>query len=211
LTLIELVVAMAIFALVAIMGLQSLTAMLRMRDRLTEMDAQTAALSRGISMMRNDLTAVLPLLFYPPDRALPRSALHVSGGGEVFSMSLGGQPELSGRIAMHRVDWRLDTTSGVLHRRIWSTLTPADSSAMQQEIIVLDGVDGLRLRSYWAGQGWVDGLSSPLAISGGFARPLDGDIAGGAAEVYSDILPDAIEVTLLRGAQGDVTLIESLQ
>ena len=44
-TLIELIVAMALFALVAVMGLQALNGMLRSRDRLSDMADETAGLS----------------------------------------------------------------------------------------------------------------------------------------------------------------------
>lgn len=210
LSLIELVVAMAVFALVAIMGLQSLAGMLHMRDRLTEMDDETAALSRGLALMRNDLSAVVPMLFYPPDRAAPQSALG-GGDGTFFALSIGGQPELSGRAARHRAEWRIDPQTGMLARRVWTTLTPAEGSALRAEVPLLEGVSGLQLRSYWQGQGWVDGLTGPLGLRGGQAPVADEDSTGGAPEVYSDTLPEAIEVTLVRPAAGDLILMESFR
>ena len=52
LTLIELVVAMAVFALVAVMGLQSLSGSLRMRDGLTARAEDSAALAQAIAVLR---------------------------------------------------------------------------------------------------------------------------------------------------------------
>ncbi|MGR3696731.1 MAG: PulJ/GspJ family protein, partial [Roseovarius sp.] len=46
LTLLELVAVLAIFSLVAVMGLQALSGMMRARDRLTDADEQAAALAR---------------------------------------------------------------------------------------------------------------------------------------------------------------------
>jgi len=210
LSLIELVVAMSIFALVAIMGLQSLSGMLHTRDRLTDIDDQSAALSRGLGLLRNDLSAVLPLLFYPPDRGAPQSAL-TSDGEVQLAMSLGGQAELSGQVARHRAEWRVDPQTTVLTRQVWITLTPGDRSTLRPEVTVLDGISGLRLRSYWLGQGWVDGLRGLESAASSSASESDQDGTGNAREVYSDTLPEAIEVTLLRPGGDDITLIESFR
>ena len=63
LSLIELVVAMALFAMVAIMGLQSLTGTMRISERLTQIDSDTAELGNAVALLRNDLTSVVPMLF----------------------------------------------------------------------------------------------------------------------------------------------------
>ena len=208
LTLIELVAAMAVFALVAVMGLQSLTGMLRTRDRLTDLDNNTAALTITLARLRNDLSATLPLLFYPPDRQAPTSALHQSG--TVFSLSIGGQPALDGTYNRHRAEWRFDPANNTLNRRVWTTLTPANTTAQQPEIEVMQGVTDLRLRSYWPQTGWANGFTKPGTAS---ATPNenDGDASGGAPEVYSDTLPLAIEVTISTEKYGDVPMIEALQ
>ena len=207
-TLIELVAAMAVFAVVAVMGLQSLTGMLRTRDRLAEIDANTSELSVTLARLRNDLSATTPLLFYPPDRQAPQSALHKTG--TQFSLSIGGQPALDGSVHRHRAQWRHDPADNTLHRRVWTTLTPANTSAQQPEVMVMQGVTEMRLRSYWPQTGWANGLVNP-ASSGSQTIEVDEDSAGSAPEVYSDTLPIAVEVTLSTETYGDIPMIEAFR
>ncbi len=212
-TLIELVVAMAIFALVAIMGLQSLTGTLRIRDRLVTLDDQNAEIGLALAVMRNDLTSIMPLLFYPPDRGAPRSALRLTSGGSKFAMSVGGQPDMSGQAngEIHRAQWRLDRDNAQLHRSVWTTLTPANQTALQPETIILEGVSTLSIRTYWEGQGWIDGANNPLLDFANISANPDGDSTGGPPETYSDILPSGIEITMTTQAYGTLTMIESLR
>ena len=212
-TLIELVVAMAIFALVAIMGLQGLSGMLRIRDRLTEVDQDTAALSRAVAMMRNDLTAIMPMRFFPPDGP-SINALSINADSSIFSLSISGQPDLAGDSDIGRIqraEWQVDPQEKRLIRRVWTTLTPVDRQQLQPETEVMQGVQGLRTRSYWAGQGWVEGPNSPLLQSAPKAALSDEDRAGGAPDIYSDFIPMAIEITLVTVAMGEITLIETLK
>lgn len=213
-TLIELVVAMAIFALVAVMGLQGLSGMLHIRDRLTELDDSTSELSRAVALMRNDLTAIMPMRFFPPDSP-SAEAVGQSTDGRVFSLSVSGQPALGApELSDHlqRVEWRLAPEDGRLFRRVWTTLIPADTQALQPEITVMAGVEDLRIRSYWSGLGWVDGPTNPMLQN----RPApsaeeDDDRVGPAPENYSDFVPLAIEVTLVTTTWGEITLIETLK
>lgn len=212
-TLIELVVAMAIFALVAIMGVQSLTGTLRIRDRLVTLDDQSADLGLALAMLRNDLSSVMPLLFYPADRSAPRSALRTSAGGAKFAISIGGQPEINSLTdrQIQRSEWRLDRETTQLYRRVWTTLTPANQIALQPEALILDGVTDLNIRTYWDGQGWIDGTNNPLLEFANITSAPDGDSSGGPPETYSDILPSGIEITLTTQAYGDLIMIENLQ
>lgn len=209
LSLIELVAAMAIFALVAVMGAQALGGMIRLRQSITERSAEAAALDRTASLLRADLAAVVPMLFYPPGQAAPHSALRFRNG--VLALSAGGQPGLTGGPGsppgLQRIEWRL--ANGQLSRRFWTALTPASAAARQPQMPVLDGVTALRLRSYWDGTGWRDGVQplAPPAASGSG----DSDQSGAAPEVYSSTLPLAVEVTLDTGAFGRITLVETLK
>lgn len=215
LTLIELVAAMAIFALIAVMGLQSLTATLRTRDRLADMSHANAALSLPLALLRGDLTATVPMLFYPPGGATPQSAVRLAGAdgaARILSFSIAGQPVLDAAgaprvAAFHRVEWRL--ADGILHRRVWPVLDPA-AEARSPEVAVMEGVSRMAVRSYWPQIGWHDGVGVP---TGTVPDPiaLDADLSGGAAEVFSDTLPLAIEVTLHTEALGPISLLETLK
>ena len=212
-TLIELVVAMAIFALVAVMGLQGLSGMLHIRDRLTELDDNTSELSRAVALLRNDLTAIMPMRFFPPDRP-SANAVGQSTDGHLFSLSISGQPALGAqRLSdhLHRAEWRLDPDENTLFRRVWTTLTPADTQALHPENPVLTGIENLRIRSYWSGLGWIDGPTNPILQDRPAPSPEDDDRVGPPSENYSDFIPLAIEVTLVTATWGDITLIETLK
>ncbi|MEL6886683.1 MAG: type II secretion system protein GspJ [Pseudomonadota bacterium] len=212
LTLIELVAAMAIFALVATMGLQSLSATLRSRDALADRSDAVAALARPLALLRQDLGAAVPLLFYPPGRGSPRGAVWVNGDGTVFELSVAGQTDLgrdgavrTGRL--HRVVWRLDAGDGTLYRRQWHALTPAGTSAASPEVAVMTGVTGLAFRSYWLRAGWQPGVSLLAAAAG----PSEFDSDTPTAFVFGDDLPEAVEITLITRDHGRIPLLETWQ
>ncbi|QGX96794.1 prepilin-type N-terminal cleavage/methylation domain-containing protein (plasmid) [Roseovarius faecimaris] len=221
LTLIELVVAMSIFALVAVMGLQSLNISLTLRDRLSTSAAQTGDLGRGLALLRNDLSAALPMVFFPPGQARPASALREMRGAQGFSLSLGGQPGLrlaQGRVdasPRQRVDWRFDPSAQRLTRTAWPTLYPVSDTQQGPEVPVLDGVTGMSLRSFWVGHGWVGGLRPPGGLgsvsSAGAEGSGDKDSASSAPEFYSSALPTAVEITLQTAPYGEIVLLEYLQ
>ncbi len=213
LTLIELVAAMAIFALVAVMGLQALTGSLRMRDRLDGMATELGDLGVGLALLRNDLSALLPLLFHPPGGGV-RSALALSADGRTLSFSIGGQAGLPPEdgLGLHRVEWRLDPARQQLLRRSWPVPNPASGAAASPEVVRLSGVTGLSVRSYWPVLGWLPGTESGQPRIAPELGPGDRD--GPLAQVassYSDTLPEAVEVTLEISGRGPVRLLEALR
>ena len=211
LSLLELVVAMALFALVAVMGLQSLGGTMRMSERLGEIDTSTAEIGNALALLRSDIGAVVPMLFYPPGAA-PRSAIDLRGG-PLLALSLAGQPGLSPANGdRHRAEWRLDAADGTLYRRFWPTLIPADAAQASPEMAVLSGVRGLELRTYWAGLGWVAGAAPPVGdIVLSSDAPGDDDSGGAPPPTYFSTLPLALEVTLSTEHHGELRLVQSLR
>ena len=206
LTLVELVVAMAIFAMVSVMGLQGITGMMRMRDRLETQADATRDLARAVALLRADLGAVVPLPFFPPGGAAPEPAVQASRGG--LAISVGGQPGLGNDPApgFARIVWRVDPVSGRLLRQGWTRLTPADDRAELPEVTVMTAVRSLSLRSYLGPtQGWRPGV--PAAV-----QPVQGDAAVAPSDTAArGALPLAVELTLDTETFGTVTMIESLQ
>lgn len=208
LSLLELVVAMALFALVAVMGLQLMTGTLRMRDRLEVTATESAEFSRALALLRADLTNAVPLLFDPPGDAPPLSALIATPDG--FHLSIAGQfdlPPIKG-LGIHRVQWHR-TSDGTLFRSLWPVLSPAAPGAQSPESPVLTGVTAVSLRSFWPVQGWVNGTNAPQVTVSGPAQ--DSDRGPLAASAYTDQLPIAVEVTLQTRDYGALTLVEVLQ
>lgn len=213
LTLVELVVAMAVFALIAIMGLQGLAGALRMQEDLTARSGRASGLLQATALLRNDLAAVAPLVFLPPETGAPQAALgDLPGGG--FALSVAGLPQLSGLAegdpGLRRAEWRLDAATGRLTRRLWPTLYPVDAGQAGPEVTVLEGLRGLALRSYWPGEGWQPGLGG----TGLFRAPpstSDGDGPSIGPALYAGTLPRAVEITLDTETWGEITLLEFLQ
>jgi general secretion pathway protein J len=191
LTLLELVVAVALFALVAVMGLQTLTAMMRNRDHL-DVRAQTAAeTSQAFALLRADLNAAIPMSFRAPDGATPLAApFSLDPTGNVFAISVSGQPSLSpdGSNGFGRVVWSFDPSAETLTRRSWPVLAPAGAQLESTAMEVLQGVTALSVESYFAQTGWQNG---------------DGAVDG----VQSDSLPLAVRLTFATRTLSDLEIL----
>ena len=181
LSLIELVVAMAIFALIAVMGLQALSAMVRQQDRLVVLEEENAQISRTTTQLRHDLRAAVPVLF-PTDQGTQSA---VVSSGTSLSMTVAGQPVLEGGFEMQRVEWAFDPVRNTLSRRVWLGLDPERGTPW---VVYLEGVIAVE-------------ISLTRARSGGG----DGDFGG-----VSDSLPTAIEIEVLHSA-GGLRVFEVLQ
>ena len=166
LTLLELTAALAIFSLIAVMGLQALSGSVRLQSRLTERDADTWAAARALTLLRHDLEAMAPLMFHDPsgDIFKPFAADAASG---TFAISLAGQmilPETH-ETGTGRAEWRYDRLSTSLKRRYWPDLHPASTDVAGPETDVIDGVDDLSVRVL-TDEGWQDSFEGepPLAV-----------------------------------------------
>lgn len=209
LSLIELVVAMALFALVAVMGMQTLSGTIRSRDVLTARDDRDQSLGVTLALLRSDLDHVAPLLFFPP-ASPPQSALYQGASEGQIGLTIAAPAGADA--PFQRVEWRLDREAGVLSRRYWPVTTPARDSQRTPARDLLDGVQALRLRSYWTGYGWIEGTGADLFVNAPPPSAADGDTAFAlVANTYSDTLPAAIEITLVIDGLGDIRLIEVLQ
>ena len=210
-TLIELVIAMLIFAMVAIMGLQSLSGMMRQRDRAAGFADDAEALGRAAALIRGDLSAMMPVLFFAPG-GRPQSAVDEWPGGNGFMLTTGaaqGYAPLGAGGLTRRVEYRFERDTGRLMRRVWGTAWPAGPGVRGPETVVMEGVAALRLRSYWQGQGWIDGLRNRRAEPAA-AEPSgqDGE-AFVTGESYSSALPQAVEITLVTERLGEIVLVET--
>lgn len=192
-TLIELVVAMALFALVAVMGTQALNGVLKSRDRLTGLSAQTAELDRTLTLMRRDLAAALPIPFHAPG-GRPESVLAVAWPGPRLGISVGGRagpatPDFTG---FHRVEWIFDDSENRLLRRVWPVLQPASDRERGPAVPMLNGVSGFDVRTFDRDSGWRSWRDVP-------------------PDRISTRLPDAVEVTVSTDRFGKVRLFEAIR
>lgn len=196
LTLLELVVALALFAMVAVMGLTALRGALRAQDALERADARTLRTAQALTLLRSDIEALAPLPFAPPGGGPAEPAL--VDGGDFLALSVGGQPGLPGEqtAGLARVIWRLDPGAGLLTRQVWPTLRPADARAAGPEVVMLESVGRLSTRVYLDDLGWLQGHGADSAAP----APAPG-------LAPSPETPRAVEVTLSTGPDGDLRIL----
>jgi general secretion pathway protein J len=134
-TLVEVLVAVAIFALIGVMAAQILTRILDAQARTTERGARLVALQRAVQRLERDLLQV-------SDRGIrdgfgdaqPALRLQLPG---VLSFTRDGWRNPLGlpRSELQRVEWRLGE-DGTLERAFWTVLDRAeDSEAIVQRIL----------------------------------------------------------------------------
>ena len=194
-TLLEVMIAIAIFALISAMAYGALNQSLRTRDRVEEERQYWHALSLVFMRMEDDIgqararsvrdyggAAVPAFVGQPTDaRALGAPNLELTRAGvPVFGEGV--------RSDLQRVAYRL--ADGVLTRLAWVELDRAPQSE-PQEASLLTGVEELRLRFFGATGRWEERWP-PAA---GSQNP---PAAGGE-------LPRGVEVTLLLTGRSEIT------
>jgi general secretion pathway protein J len=195
-TLLEVLVAVGIFALFSAMAYGSLLRILDTRDRLeTERDFWRT-LSLSLMLVEDDLTHARPRTARGTDglerpafrgqpvdsRALGEPSLEFTRGGQIV---LGD----GARSDMQRVGYRL--RDGTLSRLVWPALDqPAVSEPRAAPL--LEQVEELRVRFYAQPGGWAD--SWPAITQTGIALP-------------NNALPAAVELTLKLEGRGEIVRV----
>jgi general secretion pathway protein J len=158
-TLMELIVVLAVFGLVAILSLQALSGTLRHRDRLVEIDTKTASITTMLSLLRSDLHAAAPLLFYAPDGSI-QSALVINPSQTQLEFSVSGRVDLPGEMSARtgRVIWRYDASQGQLVRQSWPVLIPANVTSLSPELVMAEGITNIEVRTLDPNLGWIIGI-----------------------------------------------------
>lgn len=154
-SLLELVVVLSIFALVALIGVQVIQATVRSSDRLTQISKDSGELAVTLALLRQDLNAGLARQFTPANGGT-EPALKV-GPGAQFSLTVGGLARLNANVSgQGRVTWRLNG-SGQLTRQVLTTLTPGPGRV--PEVVVANGVRAMNFFSYQRRSGWQPGFA----------------------------------------------------
>ncbi|MCT8161672.1 GspJ family type II secretion system protein [Pseudoruegeria sp. SHC-113] len=193
LTLIELVVAMAVFALVATMSLQAITGSLRQRDGLSEVALAASDLAVAATLIRSDLAHMGPALFHDPDQNDgPRSAFVAPAGAETLGLSTlrTRLPEAAPAGQPMRVDWRRESKTGQLQRRVWPSTQPGTSEAAGPWVTLLQGVQAFEISVLDAGGQWQSGDGQPPGATG-----------------FTDALPRAVQASVTLEATGRVDIL----
>ncbi|HZZ94354.1 MAG TPA: type II secretion system minor pseudopilin GspJ [Usitatibacter sp.] len=126
-TLVELLVALAIFALLSGFAYRSLTAMLDAREKLREEARKWRDVAVFVSRLERDLGSILPRLARGPSGAVlspVSSALSTQDEGEGLAITRSGSPLQEGVLAApQRVAYRL--REGNVERLSWAALDAA--------------------------------------------------------------------------------------
>lgn len=150
-TLVELLVAVALFAVVAAMAYPGLTRILASRAQLDDRQARLAALTLGLAVLEQDIVHAAPR---PVRDELGDSIAAMRGGidGVLFECTrrvapLAGFDDGSGLV---RVDYAL--VGHRLVRREWNVLDRTQASTTHDRTL-LDGVDAVAV-TFFDGQRW---------------------------------------------------------
>ena len=155
-SLLELVAVLAIFAMVALIGVQVIQATVRSSERLSDISESAGELAVGLALLRQDLNAAVPRSFSPATGG-SEPALRVPTP-DSFSLSVGGLAPLNADASgLGRVTWRLDRATGQLYRQVFTSLTPG---ARVPEVPVIGGITDFALASFTVQGGWRTGFSA---------------------------------------------------
>ena len=165
-TLLELLVALMVFAVLAAMAYGGLSTVLRGRERIEQATAQLGGLQMLFRLLERDLAQTLPR-GYRDSLGSGRLAF-VGGAGhdDLIELTTSGNPGPLRPDAPDpvRIDYQLD--GHVLTRRIWPVLDRTQQT-MATAVPVLSGVAAVRVRFF--DTAWHD--SWPPPVSGGLAIP----------------------------------------
>jgi len=195
-TLLEVLVAVGIFALFSAMAYGSLLRILDTRDRLETERDYWRTLSLSLMQIEDDLAQARPRTVRGPDglerpafrgqavdsRALGEPSLEFTRGGQVV---LGN----GARSDMQRVGYQL--RDGALSRLVWPALDqPVVSEPRAAPLI--EHVEELRVRFYAQPNGWVDSWQASTQTG---------------APIAPSALPLAVELTLKIEGRGEIVRV----
>jgi len=195
-TLLEVLVAVGIFALFSAMAYGSLLRILDTRDRLETERDYWRTLSLSLMQIEDDLAQARPRTVRGPDglerpafrgqavdsRALGEPSLEFTRGGQVV---LGN----GARSDMQRVGYQL--RDGALSRLVWPALDqPVVSEPRAAPLI--EHVEELRVRFYAQPNGWVDSWQASTQTG---------------APIAPNALPLAVELTLKIEGRGEIVRV----
>jgi general secretion pathway protein J len=198
-TLLELLVALAVFSVMAVMAYGGLASVLGSRERVLQSLERTAALQKAYLRLRNDLQQLRARPSRDPyGEAQPALALLPDGSME-FTRSGWRNPLAQPRSSLQRVAYRLDA-DGRLLRISWRAVDRAQNAAAS-EAVVLTGVEDLRWRFLVNAE--LDHGGSQRSWYESWPPPATQDSARLAA------VPHAVEVALTLEDLGEVRLLFS--
>lgn len=168
-TLLELTVVLAVFSVVAVLSLGSLSGALLARERIGEVGSRTSEFAAAAALLRRDLEAMVPASI-KQSGDFPSSPFAVSDTSQRLSLFAAGQWDIeansNGNIS--QIDWYLDRSDATL----WRSTRTLGTEAPAESVPVLTGVSNWRVGvryddgSASAGSDWLgaDNYSLPRGV-----------------------------------------------
>jgi general secretion pathway protein J len=198
-TLLELLVALAVFSVVAVMAYGGLSSVLGSRERVLQSLERTTALQKAYLRLRNDLQQLRARPSRDPYGEAQPALVLLPDGSMEFTRSGWRNPLAQPRPTLQRVAWRLDA-DGRLLRTSWRTVDRAQNAPVS-EAVVLTGVEDLRWR--FLAQAGLDPGGSRDSWHESWPPP------SARESQRLDTVPRAIEVALTLEDLGEVRLLFS--
>ncbi len=154
-TLLELLVAMGIFAIIGVMAMGGLNAVLGQESQARIQGERLASLQRALRLIANDLSSADPRYvrdILGQDKELP--FISNGTGGYLVRLTRGGWPnpaQLPHRGTLQRVQYRLD--DGKLLREYWPVVDVGALGQDPRSEVLLTGVKDAKLLFYDSVQG----------------------------------------------------------
>lgn len=164
-TLLEILIAMAVFAIMAAMAYAGLSAVLDAREGTAKRSETIAQLQQTLYLLNEDLTQAIPRSIR--DEFGSDQLAFTGGNGEellTFTRSVPDWSESSSRSQLQRVSYRVE--NGVLYRQVWTILDRTQQSQFRRKKLL--SADAINVRFY--SEEWLDtwlagGGEVPKAVS----------------------------------------------
>ena len=198
-TLLEVLIAIALMAVLAVLGWRGLDSILVTRERLTRSSDDLKALSVCFTQMEEDLRRAWPVRLL--NLATPPIGFSVAGPGDASPPLVLLREPPAGVLAgtVQRVSYRL--RAGVIERGFapWSAVAAEGMPAQSAESLTWQPLVGdvatMRIRGFIAGVGWLDGAT--LASRPTTVRPSQAPGLPVGAQVASTLVT-GLEVVIER-------------
>ncbi|MCK9606098.1 MAG: type II secretion system minor pseudopilin GspJ [Methylomonas sp.] len=178
-TLLELLIAMAIFAIMATMAYGGLKSVIDTRQATQARAMRVRQLQQTLYLLNEDLLQALPRTIRD-ELGDDEPAFRGSNGPELLSLTRAAPALLqdSERSRLQRVSYRFE--SGQLYRLVWSTLDRTQQSQpLRKHLLDADGVQIQFFGSEWVGSWPASGSGLPKAVEVVFSLSGLGDIRRG--------------------------------
>jgi general secretion pathway protein J len=184
-TLLELLVAISVLAVVSLIAWRGLDTLVATRARLAPEGEDVRALLTAFGQLERDVARTINPQLFAADA--PSIVVAAVGGAPALSITRTAPEPLDGATAIQVIGYRVE--DGVLVRSASAPLRGRGALAAEEltHVRLLDGVKALRVRLWRDGQGWYDPLDPNAA-------PPPGAVPGAAPQ----LVPPGIEVSVER-------------